>query len=113
MNMYRLRQEVIRRRQKALVNEENIRKQALMYEEHTARSHTPTTTCEIERTKGGRPAGTTNKKKWLYEKASIAAKNEMTAKFVEKAKKAKNGKRTTKGVLKSIIEDVYKTQLTV
>ena len=81
MNEYCRRQEVICCKQKDLVNKENTRKQDLVYEEYTARSHTQTTTCEIERTKDGRPAGTTNEKKWLYEKVSIAAKNEMTAKF--------------------------------
>ena len=94
-------------RQKYLVNKENTRKQALVYDEYTSISHTPTTTCEIELTKGGRPAGTTNEKKWLYEKASIASKNEVTTKFMEEAKNTKNGKRMKKGVLQSIIEDVH------
>ena len=107
MYEYRRIQEVIRRGQKDLVNEENTRKQALVYYEYNARSHTPTTICEIERTKGGRPAGTTNENKWLYEKASIASKNEMTAKFMEEAKKTKNGKRMKKGMLQSIIEYVH------
>ena len=92
---------------KILWTKKNTRKQALVYYEYNARSHTPTTICEIERTKGGRPAGTTNKKKWLYEKASIASKNEVTTKFMEEAKNTKNGKRMKKGVLQSIIEDVH------
>ena len=107
MYEYRRIQEVIRRGQKDLVNEENTRKQALVYYEYNARSHTPTTICEIERTKGGRPAGTTNEKKWLYEKASIAENNEVIAKFTEEAKNTKNGKRMKNGVLQSIIEDFH------
>ena len=98
---------MIRLRQKSIANKENTIKQDLVYDEYTDRSHNQTTTCEIELTKGGIPAGTTNKKKWLYEKASIASKNEVTTKFMKEAKNTKNGKRMKKGVLQSIIEDVH------
>ena len=98
---------MIRRRQKALVNEENTRKKSMIYGEYTDRSHTPTTTCDIECTNGGRHSGTTNEKKLLYDKASISAKNDMTAKFMEEAKKTKNEKRMTNGMLHIIITDVH------
>ena len=98
---------MIRLRQKSIANKENTIKQDLVYDEYTDRSHNQTTTCEIELTKGGIPAGTTNKKKWLYEKSSITEKNKMTAKFMEETKKTKSGNQTTKGMLQSIIEDVH------
>ena len=98
---------MIRRRQKALVNEENTRKKSMIYGEYTDISHTPTTTCEIECTKGGRHSGTTNEKKLLYDKASISAKNDMTTKFMEEAKKTKNEKRMKNGMLHIIIMDVH------